>query len=179
MARKRLKVIFASVIGVRIDWKLNFGAHISNVCKKASGKLNVLARIAPFIWLSKKCILMKPFFNSQLSYCPLIWMYHSRTNNRKINRLHERWLRIIYNDKQPSFSKLLEKYSSVSVHMINIRSLAIEIFRASRNISPPSCIIFSSQRATVGITWNKFLNFEDRWWSQYIPRKRKCFISRT
>ena len=49
MARKGLEVIFASVIGVKLDWKLNFGAHISNVCKKASGKLNVLARIAPFI----------------------------------------------------------------------------------------------------------------------------------
>ena len=40
------------------------------------------------------------------------------TTNRKINRLHERCLRIIYNDEQSSFKMLLEKDSSVSIHDI-------------------------------------------------------------
>ena len=80
---------------------------------------------------------MNVFFNSQFSYCPLICMCHSRTIIRKINSLHERCLRIIYNGKQSSFSELLEKDSSISLHMRNIQSLAIEMFRVSRNISPP------------------------------------------
>ena len=42
---------------------------------------------------------MKAFFNSQFSYCPLIWMCHIYTNNREINNPHERCLRVIYNDK--------------------------------------------------------------------------------
>ena len=87
------------LLGVKLDWKLNFDDQIYDVCKKACGKLNALARIPPFIVLSKRCILINAFFNSQFSYCPLIWMCHSRTNNSKKNRLHERCLRIIYNDK--------------------------------------------------------------------------------
>ena len=59
---------------------------------------------------------MNTFFTSQFSYCPLVWMCHSCTNNNKINRLHERCLHIVYNDKQSSFSELLEKDGSVSVH---------------------------------------------------------------
>ena len=64
---------------------------------------------------------MNSFFRSQFNYCPLIWMCHSRTNNRKINRLHERCLRIICNDKQSSFIKLLEKDNSVSIHQRNLQ----------------------------------------------------------
>ena len=60
-------------------------------------------------------------------------MCHSRTNNRKINRLHERCLRIIYNDKQSSFIKLLEKDNSVSIHQRNLQILAIEMFKVSKN----------------------------------------------
>ena len=41
------------LLGVKLNWKLNFDDHISDICKKASGKLNALARIAPFIGLSK------------------------------------------------------------------------------------------------------------------------------
>ena len=76
---------------------------------------------------------MNAFFNSNFSYCPLIWMCYSRTNNREINRFHERCLHIIYNDKQSPSSELLEKDGSVSIHIRKIQSL----FRISRNISPP------------------------------------------
>ena len=63
-------------------------------------------------------------------------MCHSRTNNRKINRFHERCLRIIYNDKQSSFIKLLEKDNSVSIHQRNLQILAIEMFKVSNGLSP-------------------------------------------
>ena len=44
-------------------------------------------------YIEKVCI------ESQFNYCPfLIWMFHSRTLHNKINRLHERALRIVYSD---------------------------------------------------------------------------------
>ena len=67
-----------------LDWKLNFNVHISDICEKASGKLYVLARIASLISLSKGRIPMNAIFNSQFSYCPLIWMCYSRTNKKII-----------------------------------------------------------------------------------------------
>ena len=79
---------------------------------------------------------MNSFFRSQFNYCPLIWMCHSRTNNRKINRLHERCLRIIYNDKQSSFIKLLEKDNSVSIHQKNQQMVATEMSKVSNGLSP-------------------------------------------
>ena len=75
----------------------------------------------------KKNNLMNAFFNSQFSYCPLVWMYHSRALNNKINRLHERCLRLIYNDKQLTFEELLEKDDSASIHIRNLQTIAIEM----------------------------------------------------
>ena len=63
-------------------------------------------------------------------------MCHNRTNNRKINRLHERCLRIIFNDKQSSFIKLLEKDNYVFIHQRNLQILAIEMFNVSNGLSP-------------------------------------------
>ena len=51
--------------------------------------------------------------------------------------LHEKCLRIIYNDKQSSFTELLNKSNSVSVHIRNIQRLAIEMFRFYNGLPPP------------------------------------------
>ena len=64
-------------------------------------------------------------------------MCHSRENNNKINRLHERCLRITYNDKRSSFNALLEKDGSVSIHERNIKILATGMFKISKNQAPP------------------------------------------
>ena len=84
------------LLGITIDRKLKFDDHVNRLCKKASLKLNALARIAPFMNVSKKRIITKSFIETQFGYCPLIWMFHSRGLNNKINRIHERALRITY-----------------------------------------------------------------------------------
>ena len=65
------------LLGVKIDNELTFDCHVSDMCKKANRKINALARIAPFININKRRILMNSFFRSQFNYCPLIWMFHS------------------------------------------------------------------------------------------------------
>ena len=125
------------LLGVHLDSGLSFDYHISDICKKASRKVCALARVTSGMSLSKKRTLMNAFFNSEFNYCPLIWMCHSRENNNKINRLHEKCLRIIYNYKRSSFNALLEKDGSVSIHEKNIKILATEMFKVSKNLAPP------------------------------------------
>ena len=114
------------VLGVKFDHKLSSDYHISELCKKASRKIHALSRVASYMNISKRRILMNAFFKSQFSYCPLVWMCHSRVNNGKINRLHERCLPI-YSDKQSLFETLLENDGSVSVHNRNLQILASEM----------------------------------------------------
>ena len=93
---------------------------LCSVCSKASRKIYALAKVAPYMYLSKRCILMITFFNSQFRYCPLIWIFNNRTTNRKINGLDWSYLCITYNDKQSSFEEFLEKDGSVSIRDRNI-----------------------------------------------------------
>ena len=63
-------------------------------------------------------------------------MCHSHANNGKINRLHERCLRVIYSDKQSSFETLLGKNGSVSVLNQNLQILATEMCKIKNDLAP-------------------------------------------
>ena len=79
---------------------------------------------------------MKAFITSRFSYCPVVWMFHSREINNKINRIHERSLRLVYSDNTSTFKELLDKDKSVSVHHKNIHVLATEIYKTVNGLVP-------------------------------------------
>ena len=62
-------------------------------------------------------------------------MCHSRALNNKINGLHDRCLRLLYNDKQLTFEELLEKDDSVSIHIRNLQTLATEMYKVMKGDS--------------------------------------------
>ena len=96
----------------------------------------MLARIRPYMCIPKRKLLMNSFFTSYFNYCPLTWMCHSRAMNNKINRLQERCLHIMYSDKTSFFEKLLENDGSVTIQTRNLRTLATEMFKVYKNLSP-------------------------------------------
>ena len=121
---------------ITFDSNLSFNKHIKTSCKKASAKLNALARISGYVDLPKLLVKMKSFITSQLGYCSLIWMFHSRALNNKTNSIHERALRITYNDSKSTFEELLNKDNSVSIHHRNFPVLAIEMCKIKNNMVP-------------------------------------------
>ena len=124
------------LLGVTIDSKLSFDKHIQQICSRASAKLKALARIGPFMNITKRKILMNAFFNAQFSYCPLTRMFHSRKLNNKINKLHDRCLRMLYNNNTSTYKELLQTDNSVSVHFRNVTALVIELYKNVNGFSP-------------------------------------------
>ena len=146
------------LLGVTIDRDLKFDEYVNNPCKKACQKLNGLARLAPFMNVDKKRMIMKAFIESQFGYCPLVWMFHSRSLNNKINRIHERALRIKYNDKSSSFQKLLDKDNSVTIHHKNIKILITETYKFFQGLSPPPMDEnFVERNSNYSLRWNNVL----------------------
>ena len=78
-----------NLLGVHIDYKLKFDINVETICKKARRNLSTLSRIRNYMELPKRGILMSVFFKAQFNYCPIIWTFHSRCLNNKINSLHE------------------------------------------------------------------------------------------
>ena len=108
------------LLGIEIGRNLNFDDHVLSLCKKAGRKLAVLATLSKFMSFKLKRFLKKTFVESQFGYCPLIWMFHSKKVNSKINHLQERSLRIVYSDYITSFEDLLKKDNSFKIHHKNI-----------------------------------------------------------
>ena len=123
------------LLGVKFDSNLSFENHVTSLCKKASQKLHALARISHYMDLNKRRNLMKAFITSQFSYCLLTWMFHSRSLNNKINRIHEQALRLVYQNNL-SFSELLDLDDSVTVHQKNLQVLVTEICKVKNGIPP-------------------------------------------
>ena len=124
------------LLGVKTDQHLNFDDHVKSICKKASGKLRALARVIPYMSVEKRKLIMNSLFNTQFNHFPLIWILHIRCNNNKIKHLHERCLRLIYNDKRSSSEDLLTKVESVSILHRNIQDVAIEMFKVKTSLAP-------------------------------------------
>ena len=49
------------------------------------------------------------FITSHFSHYPLVWMFHSRRINNHIGHVHERALKIIYQEYNSFFKELLSK----------------------------------------------------------------------
>ena len=144
------------LLGIHVDNKLNFNDHVSNLCKKASQKLHALIRIAPHINSNKLRILMKAFIESQFNNCPLIWMFHNRTLNNRINRIHERALRVAYKDQKSSFEQLLHKDNSFTIHERNLQRLATEMYKTKNGLAPTFMKnVFTESRNLLNLRNNK------------------------
>ena len=110
-------------LGIILDNNLKFDKHVSNICSKANRKLSALTRVAKFLPFKKRRILFKAFIESQFKYCPLVWLFHGRQINDKINKLHERALRIVYNDTFTSFEEFLVKDKTCEYSIIGNRNV--------------------------------------------------------
>ena len=94
--------------------------------------------------LAQYRLIRNAFIFSQFGYCPLIWMFHSRKLNNRINNIQERALRIVFRDYKSTFQKLLKQNKSVSIHQRNLQILATEIFKTKNGFNAVIMKMFSS-----------------------------------
>ena len=77
-------------------------------------------------------------------------MFCSRKSKNRINRIHERAMRINHDDYESTFEQLLIKNKTRTSHKKNLQYLAIEIYKTFNELSPPFMDeIFSTQFKTA------------------------------
>ena len=54
--------------------------------------------------------LMNAFIKSQFNYCPLVWMFHDRSSNSKMDRIQESALQLVCKGSGKDLEKLKEKH---------------------------------------------------------------------
>ncbi len=73
---------------------------------------------------------------SNFNYCPLIWMFCSKTSNKSINRAHERALRVLYQEFESCFEELLSRHGDVKIHVKNLQKLLVEVYKTLHHLNP-------------------------------------------
>ena len=94
------------LLGLIIDNKLSFEKHIARLCQTATYKLHALRRLRKYLTLEKARVLGNAFVDSQFNYAPLIWMFCKKTIYLKMQKIHHKTLRIIYQSDE-SYENLL------------------------------------------------------------------------
>ena len=95
---------------------LIFELNVKSLCKNVSQKLNAFAIIAYSLIFDQRKLLLIAFIASQFSHAPVIWVFHNRKLNSYINRIHERALRILYQDHNSTLEELLAKDGYFKIH---------------------------------------------------------------
>ena len=108
--------------GITIDKALNFKKHIENLCRTAQYKLHALRRIRKYLTLDKAKLLGNAFIDSQFNYAPLIWMFCHKATYLKMQKIHHKSLKVIY-QSDASYDDLLQLSNSVSLHQRHLRFL--------------------------------------------------------
>ena len=141
-----------NLLRVTIDRDLRFDKPFQTLCSKANQNLNAPSRIGNLISFNKRRTPFKSFVEPQIKYCLIVWMCHSRHINNKINKLHERALRVVYDDGVSIFHELLAMDKSFCTHHQNIQRLLIGICKALHGTSGNSLKeLFVKRESTINL----------------------------
>ena len=120
-----------TLLGVTLDSRLNFSTHINNIQRKCQKGQCSRTNCQIFECNRRPCYLVPSYIHNsitaplfgcspaktQQNYCPLVWMFSSKNTNKKIDGLHKRILRLLYDNYTSNYEELLLKDDSVCVFM--------------------------------------------------------------
>ena len=108
---------------------------LKRLFRKAQCKLYALRRIRTFLTIEKAKMLGNAIIDSQFNYAPLLWMFCRKTLYSKIEKIHHKTLKVIY-ESNDTYENLLLQSNTVSVHQRHLRFLMIEIYKSISQLNP-------------------------------------------
>jgi hypothetical protein len=125
-----------TLLGITFDNQFSFSPHISKICKMAANQLNSIKRLKKHFDIGTKKHLTKTFVLSQFNYCPLVWHFCGNGNIHKMEKIHERALRFVFEDYVSEYNDLLRRNGESTLYLKRVRIMAQEVYKAIHNQSP-------------------------------------------
>ena len=170
-----------TVLGITIDSQLNLNVHFSNMCNKADRQLNVLQRLKGSLDYSSRLSIYKSFIMSNFSYCPVVWMFISKSSLSKLEGIQKRALRFVLDDCTSDYVELLYKANVPGMKIMALRYLVIEVYKCINGINPKYELrnVYIIDRDKVQTTNHGVKSFKDygaKIWNS-LPNSCKSAIS--
>ena len=124
------------LLGVTIDSDLMFRSHIQEICIHTSKKIGVLSRLKNMISTETKFHFYKFAILPNLTYCHVLWNFCTKSDRRKLERIQERALRIVFKEKSATYEELLEKAKLTTLYNRRLQDLAIMMYKVKYKLLP-------------------------------------------
>ena len=124
------------LLGVNLDQELNFKEHVKTICRKAAWQLTALGRISKYLSQEARMTVFRTFIASDFEYCKVIWHFCSKTDTKKIEKIQERGLRIVFQDTVSNYQDLLDKANLKNQEENRIQGILVEVFKALKGQTP-------------------------------------------
>ena len=123
------------LLGITIDKHLAFKKHTESLCWNANYKLHALRRMRKYLAVEKAKLLGNAFIDSQSNSAYITWMLFQKNLYLKIEKIHHKTLRIIY-QSNASHRDLIECNGSTSFHQRHLQFLLTKTYKSIVTTNP-------------------------------------------
>ena len=124
------------LLGIKVDAKLSFIPHVTELCKKSNQKLRALRRVRHFLTEDQTKLLLNSYILSPFNYCLLVWMFCGKGGSNLIEKCHYRALCTLKSKNFQSYDSLLTDCNAVSIHARNLKLFLTEVFKSTHGLGP-------------------------------------------
>ena len=78
-------------------------------------------------------------------------MFTSKNSMLKINKIHQRTLRVVYDDYNGTYEELLVGHNDIYIHQKHLKHLAIEVYKSLMNLNAEFMWLFFKNKS---IPWS-------------------------
>ena len=121
------------LLGVTIDSKLKFDAHVAKICRKVSQQVAVLKRMKKILPFDTRMNLYRAFIVPHFNYCAETWHFCSKRASDKLEKINERALRFVYQDTNSSYEVSLKKCGQQTLLNQRLATILTTVYRIYNN----------------------------------------------
>ena len=109
----------------------------SNHCAKKLTR-NRISRVASIMKLKERRLITSAFMHlfSLIFYCRVVWIFHNRNLNDRINKIQERVVSFVHRDFKCTFREQTSKDNSSTLQQNNLQKVAAESFKVKIVVAP-------------------------------------------
>ena len=73
--------------------------------------------------------LYKVFVLPRFQFCSVVWHFCSSRNSEKLESLNKRALRVVFNDRESTYTQLLDRKAATSLYNLRVQNMLITIHK--------------------------------------------------
>lgn len=117
------------LLGVTLDNKLKFGSQIRKIGRKVSQQIAVLNRLKKMLPIEIRKDIYRAFITPHFNYCAETWHHCGKRETQKLEKINERALRFVTNDKSTPYDLLTRQLNTSSLLNQRLSKIATTVYK--------------------------------------------------